>query len=64
MTLDREWVQAQTLFYFGQLTSLVHKKGATRQDVFDLADEFTDKVMAESNRRLTANYERQRTPPG
>lgn len=47
--VDRDWLQAQTAFYFGQLTSLLRKEGATRQEVLDLAGELTDKIIGKSN---------------
>lgn len=46
MTIDRDWVRAQVAFYFGQMTSMVHKEGTTQAEILDLVDELTDKIMA------------------
>lgn len=56
--MDLEWIRAQTAFYFGQLTALVRKEGATRGEILDLVDEFADKIMTK------VNDGHERTPSG
>ena len=42
-------MQNQVAYYFGQVTGLAHKEGATREEIMDLVDELTDKVIEKAD---------------